>query len=169
MVSYNGNGVRTLVRASMIAALYAGLTLALSPVSYGPVQFRISELLTVLPAISAPSVWGLAAGCFIANIFSPYGWVDMLFGTCATLSAALLSRLFRGVTFKGVPLLSFLMPVICNAVIIGAEITLFTEGADLLLFGWSALTVGLGEAAVCYGAGVPFWLLITKTKLKRFI
>ena len=113
------------VQAAVIAALYAGLTYAASilNVAYGSIQFRFSEALTILAAISPAAIPGLTIGCFLGNITSPYGIIDILCGTAATFIAAVLSYKTRNVKFKSLPLLSAFFPVIANAVIFGLEIT----------------------------------------------
>lgn len=85
-------GTLYLVRTAVIAALYFVLTIVAAPIAYGPLQFRIGEALTLLPIIFPSAVPGLALGCFLANIFSPYAWADMVFGTLATLSASLITN-----------------------------------------------------------------------------
>ena len=84
-----------LVQAAVIAALYAALTLFLAPISFSGNQFRVAEALTLLPVITPAAIPGLAVGCIIGNITSPYGIVDIIFGTCATLLAAVCTRLTR--------------------------------------------------------------------------
>ena len=81
---------RFIVRSSVIAALYAALTLVLALVAYGPVQFRVSEALTILPLFFPEAIPGLFVGCFIANI--PSGLWDMVIGSAATLIAAVATR-----------------------------------------------------------------------------
>ncbi len=81
---------RTISRQAIIAALYAVITLSGFGLSYGPVQFRYSELLTWLAFWDPKNIIGLSVGCFIANITSPYGIIDMVVGTTGTLLAALL-------------------------------------------------------------------------------
>ncbi len=157
-----------IVTGALIAAAYAGLTF-LSNVfglAYGPIQFRISEVLTILPVFTPAAIPGLTIGCFIANIAS-FNMLDMIFGTLATLIAAILTYLFRNVRFKGIPLLSMLPPVLVNAVIIGLEIDFFflEEGATLWGFFLSAVEVGLGELGVCYVVGIPFFLLVRKLRI----
>lgn len=112
--------------AALIAAAYAGLNFLgnVFGLSYGPIQLRLSEVLTVLPLFTPAAIPGLTIGCFIANIGS-FNALDMLFGTLATLIAAVLTYLFRNIKFKRLPLLSLLPPVIVNAVIIGLEIAFF--------------------------------------------
>ena len=85
--------VRFLVEAAVIAALYTVLTyLAVAMnLAYGPIQFRFSEALTILPVFTPAAIPGLALGCFLSNLASPLGIVDWVFGTLATLLAAMLS------------------------------------------------------------------------------
>ncbi|MEE1012633.1 MAG: QueT transporter family protein [Acutalibacteraceae bacterium] len=156
-----------LVYGAIIAAFYAAATVLISPISYGAVQFRLSEALTVLSVFTPAAVPGLTIGCIIANLASPYGIWDILFGSAATLLAALSARKLRHITFKGLPLLSIIMPVIFNAIIVGAEIAILTPGdsAKFAVFALSALQVGAGELAVCLLGGIPLYYAVKKIKL----
>ena len=150
--------VRFLTQAAMIAALYAVLTYAAAAVNlaYGAVQFRFSEALTVLPVFTPAAIPGLAVGCFLANLGSPLGLVDWIFGTGATLLAAVGTWMARKIQIKGVPVLAPLPPVVCNMVLVGAELALFypAEGMGFwAAYGFNALTVGIGEAAACFILG----------------
>jgi uncharacterized membrane protein len=91
----------------------------------------------------------------------------MVFGTLATLIAAILTRMFKDIKFKGLPLLSLFPPVIVNAIIIGLEIAIFLLPDGLSLYGFliSALEVGIGQLIVCYALGILFYLTVQKTKL----
>ncbi|MBR5190814.1 MAG: QueT transporter family protein, partial [Clostridia bacterium] len=115
------------VESAIIAAIYAGLTYlaGILGVAYGGIQFRFSEALTILAVFSPAAIPGLTIGCFLGNITSPYGIVDIICGTLATLIAAVLSYKTRNIKFKDLPLLSAIFPVLSNAIIIGLEITLF--------------------------------------------
>lgn len=165
----NNKKILHLVHGAMIAALYAAATYLCSvfAIAYGPVQFRLSEALTVLSVFTPAAVPGLTIGCIIANLASPYGIWDIVFGSLATLLAAVTARKFRHIKIKGLPLLSILMPVIFNAVIVGTEISLLTpaESSKLAVFAVSALEVGAGELAVCLLGGIPLFYAIGKTKL----
>lgn len=157
--------IEFIVTGALIAAAYVGLTFLSNVFSlaYGPVQFRISEVLTLLPIFTTAAIPGVTIGCFIANIAS-FNLLDMLFGTAATLIAAILTYFLRNIKFKGLPLLAMLPPVIINAVVIGLEIAFFflPEGYSFMGFVISGLQVGLGELAVCYVLGIPFYLIIKK-------
>ena len=87
--------VRALTRAGMIAALYIVLTMIFQPISFGPVQFRISEALTILPALTVDAVPGLFIGCVLANLLGHGVWFDVLFGSLATLIAAIFAYKWR--------------------------------------------------------------------------
>ncbi len=154
------------VLAAVIAAIYAAFTYlaAFLGVAYGPVQFRFSEALTILPVFTPAAIPGLAVGCLLGNLMSSVGAIDLVFGTAATLLAAICTRGLAKYTLKGVPVLATLPPVLFNAVLIGAEITLFlTPGAGWAGFWLSAAQVGLGQLAVCVGLGLPLWRVIHKT------
>ena len=156
--------------AAVVAAAYAALTLALAPNSYGAVQFRVSEALTVLPFFMPCTVWGLFVGCILANVYTG-SVLDIVFGSLATLLAALLTARFgrRGNTVKN-RLLGCLMPVVFNAVIVGAVLTwgyLIRPVPDpLASYLFNALSVGIGEAAVLYLLG--YTLLRQLPKIRDF-
>lgn len=151
-----GMSVRALCLSAVIAALYAALTLGFQAISYGAVQFRVSEAMTLLPVLFPEAVPGLAVGCLISNLFNPMGTTvyDIVFGTLATLIAAVLTHRIKGnVWLRALP------PVISNAVIVGLVLT-YAYGIDMLWM--NMLTVGLGEAVVCYVLGVPLIKVLEK-------
>ena len=156
--------INFVITGALIAAAYAGLTY-LSNVfglAYGPIQLRISEVLTLLPIFTPAAIPGLTIGCFIANIGS-FNAADLVFGTAATLAAAILTRALRNIKIKGLPLLAMLPPVIVNAVIIGFEIALFMlDNFSFWGFIISGIEVGIGELIVCYVFGIPFYLVMDK-------
>ena len=86
---------RSLAEAGAIAALYVALTMAVPSISFGSVQLRLSEMLTLLPVLTFSAVPGLAVGCFLSNLLglaigaNVAGAWDLLIGTGATLAAAL--------------------------------------------------------------------------------
>ena len=154
----NSRKLFRLAVTAIIAAAYAALTILLAPISYGPLQFRVSEALTALPFLMPGAVWGIFVGCVLANLFTG-SVLDIIFGSLATLLAGLLTAWYgkRGNSVKN-RLLGCLMPVLFNAVIVGAVLNWgygFQEFPDsaLLSYGFNALTVGLGEAGVLYLLG----------------
>ena len=156
---------RDLARAAVIAAAYAALAW-LSNVfglAFPSIQFRLSEALCVLPCRDhRAAVPGLAVGCLITNLLSPYGLLDLVIGTLATLLAALWSGRCRSAWTAAVP------PVVCNALIVGAMLAWQVTGFSAAfagLFAYNALTVGAGEAAVCFLLGVPLLHALEKRAL----
>ena len=140
---------RDLSLAAIIAAVYAVLTLILPIPPFTGIQVRLSEALTVLPFLFPAAAPGLVIGCFIANMFSPYA-LDMVFGTAATLIACIMTQHMPNRYLAPLP------PVICNAVIVGAEIAWFETGftsAFWPAYAFNAFTVGFGELLACYILG----------------
>ncbi len=151
---------RRLTLAALIAAIYTTATLILPIPQYLGVQFRVAEAMTVLPFLFPEAVVGLTVGCFLANLLGSPIMLDWIFGTLATLLAALWTRRMPNLWLAALP------PVICNAVIVGAEIAWFVVqdgGAFWPAYGLNALTVGLGEAAACYILGVPLARLLGRS------
>lgn len=126
---------KTFTRVAMIAAIYTVISLVLAPITYGPIQVRIAEALTLLPLIYTPSIYGVTIGCFLTNLIgaitgvNPTGIMDSIIGTTATLLAALGTYYFRNHKIHGIPVLSILMPVLFNFIFIGMELSylLFPE------------------------------------------
>lgn len=150
------SNTKKLVLTALIAAAYAVTTLAIAPFSFGAIQFRASEVLTILPVFTPYAIPGLAVGCFIANIFSPFGIIDMVFGTIATLIAAVLGYLVRNIKVKGFPVFAPLFAVISNGVIIGA-VTAIMANLDFNGFLINLGLISLSEAISCYILGIPFY------------
>ena len=140
--------LRSLVISALIAAVYTVLSLILAPLTFGALQCRVSEILTILPAFCPAAVLGLTVGCLLTNLAS-FLPLDLIFGTLATLLSALLSFAFRRIRIKGYPVLSALCPVVINAGVIGAELTLYSGAFSFGTFAVSALSVGAGEAVAC--------------------
>ena len=137
---------KTLTRAALIASLYAALTLLLQPISYGQIQLRVSEALTLLPVLLPESIPALAVGCLIANVLGGCTLLDIVFGTLATLLAAVCTRLARKNTW-----LAAAMPVLFNGIIVGSVVhAAYSPSIPLFL---CMLSVAAGEAVVCFLLG----------------
>ena len=160
-----------IVKSAVIAALYAIMTVVISPLSYGMVQCRFSESLIMLCAFSPAAIPGLTVGCLVANIFS-FNPVDMICGTTATLLSAVVGYKLRKVKIGGIPWLTPLPAVIFNMIIIGLELSVYLpiEGRGFFIgFLIQALSVFIGQVIACYIFGVPVYILINKTGLKKII
>ena len=155
---------RQLATAGIIAAIYTVLTLVLPIPQYGGVQLRVAEAMTVLPFLFPEAIPGLAVGCFLANLLgSPYV-LDWVFGTLATLLAALWTSKMKNRWLAPLP------PVVCNAVIVGAEIAYFStlDGeAFWPAYAFNAVSVGLGEASACYVLGTLLISMLERTPALR--
>ena len=153
--------LRYLVRAAVIGAVYAAVTLVLAPISYGPLQFRISEALCVLPWFFPEAVPGLAAGCLLANLIGGNGVLDVIFGTLATLLAALCTLWLRK---TGRRWLGCIPPIVFNGVIVGAVLAYVLAPKEEFLHFWLifGLEVAGGEAAVLFVLGLPLLLLLPR-------
>ena len=159
-----------LAQSGVIAAAYVALTLLLQPICFGSVQCRLSEMLTILPVYTPAAVPGLTVGCFLSNLIglssgvNPAGAWDLLFGTVATLSAALLTRWLRGVRWLKMPIAATLPPVIINAVIVGVELFMMYGGFPLYVH---MLLVGAGQVVSCTVGGSLLALTMEKSGLSR--
>ena len=140
------HATRRLARGAVIAALYTALTLLLAPISYGQLQVRLSEALTLLPILLPEAVPALAIGCLLSNILGGCTIFDIVFGTLATLLAALCTRRLRGKFW-----LAAAMPLVFNGVIVGAVVHYCYSPAFPLPL--CMLTVAIGEAIACMIVG----------------
>ena len=158
--------VRDLTLAATVGAIYVvlgyfGNTFNLT---FGVVQCRFAEALTVLPFLNPVTGWGLFVGCVITNLLSPYGPLDMIFGSLTTLAAALLTARCRK------KWLAPAAPVILNAVVIGAVIAFQEVGftaAFSTAFVYHALTIGAGQLLACYGLGMVLLAVLEKSRAFR--
>lgn len=147
-----------LVQASLIAAVYAAITIALAPISYGQIQVRVSEALTILPAFAPAAIPGLFVGCIVANLYGGGGIIDIVFGSLATLFAAYLSYKMPRKLLVPLP------PVIVNGIVVGYILN-YLYGLPLLItMGW----VTIGQIIACYGLGYPLMKILEKYKDKIF-
>ncbi len=157
MMKQSNDRNKSIALSGMVGALYAALTIWLAPMSYGPVQARLAESLTVLPFLFPQTIWGLYFGCMAANIFGGFGLIDIFGGSLITLIAALSTRYLARF---GKPWLAPLPPVILNALGVSLYLHILADMPYLITAGW----IAIGQVISCYGLGLPLlWLL-----LKRF-
>lgn len=147
--------IKKLVTTALVAAIYVTLTLVLGAISYGPIQFRVAEIMVLLPFIKKDYIWGLTIGCFLANIIGPYGVPDIIFGTTATFLSVyavyMTSKMMDGKKYA--LLVSSIWPTVINAIIIGIMLNIFF-GLPLML---SMAQVGFGQFVVITIIGVPLY------------
>ena len=155
--------IRNLTLAALIAAVYAVLTFALPLPPYSGVQLRVAEAMTVLPFLFPAATPGLFVGCIIVNLFSPFP-LDVVCGSAATLIACLLTQRMPSRWLAPLP------PVLCNAVIVGAEIAWYETGLGpgfLQAYAYNAFTVGLGELIACVVLGELLLMALPKVSVLR--
>ena len=154
---------RSITQAAVIAACYTALNLlaaavpALGTLAFGPLQVRLAEGLTVLPFLFPAAVPGLALGCLVSNLLGAAfglggGPLDVLFGTLATLLAALLTARCRRAALAPLP------PVLLNGLVVSGALALTLK----LPYLPTAAAVTLGEALACYGLGYPLLRYLVK-------
>lgn len=158
---------RAIAISAMIAAVYTAVSLALSLASFGAVQFRVAECLTLLPVLSPLGIYGVSVGCLLTNLVgAAMGLtmpVDILFGTLATVIAAVLTRLLRNIRIKKLAIPAALPPVLVNALVIGLELTWLSGSFQWDVFWTCAVSVTLGQVIPCLILGVLLvWILERK-------
>lgn len=146
---------------AMIAAIYVVLVYVFQFLSFSQIQFRIAELLLILIFFDKKNAIGLILGTFLANwFFSPFGWIDVMVGTFASVVAIGLMMLF-----VKKPFIALIFPAVANGIIVGLMIVYF-EGLPVL--SWVSLGimgfVFLGEAVVMYALGLPVYLNLRRNE-----
>lgn len=150
-----------LAYGAAIAAVYTVLTFVFAPISFGPIQFRISEALCVLPYFTPSAVPGLFVGCLLSNLLYAAAPLDVVFGSLATLLGAAGSYALRG--RRG---LVCLPPIIANTVII-PWVLRFAYGSEALI-PFAMITVGIGEILAIGVLGNGLLLVLERYKAPLF-
>ena len=151
--------IKELTHTAVIAALYAFLTYSIYPISYGIIQLRLSEVMTLLAYISPKYRKGLILGCAIANWGSPLGILDVIVGTIATAISV------YGISKTKNLFLATLWPTI-NAVFIAFELYFLSKES----FWYGFFSIAVSELIVVTGIGYPFFkFLLTKEKFISFL
>ena len=152
------NKILYLTQAAMIAAVYVVLTYVFSAFSFGEVQVRIAEALTILPVFTPAAVPGLFVGCLIGNIFGGAILPDIVLGSLATLAGAVGTRLLR----KKKPVFCTLPPILANTIVVPLVLR-YAYGIQMPI-PFMMLTVGIGEVIGCGVLGVLLYELLKKYK-----
>lgn len=150
---------RKIMRLSLIASLYTALSLSLSFISYGNIQFRIAEVLLLLCFFRKDYFISILIGTVLTNFFSPLGLIDIVFGTFASLLSVI------GIMYSKKIWIAIIYPVIFNALIIGLELTYFYKTPFYL----NGVFVGIGELLVMILGVFVFKSIIKSDYLKELI
>lgn len=149
-------------RAGVIAALYVALTYAVFPVASGNIQFRVSEMLTVLPLFYVEAIPALFVGCLVSNLMTG-SVLDIVLGSLITLIAACatyaVGRIFKNPVLRVG--LGGAFPVFLNA--LGLPLIWYWAAGSWEVYYWlnvGYLTASQGViiwalGAVLYGVFVP--------------
>ena len=155
-------GVVFTTQAAMIAAIYVVLTVVFAPFSFGSVQVRIAEALTILPAFTPAAIPGLFVGCLIGNILGGAMLPDIIFGTLATLIGAVFTYILRNQN----KFLAPLPPIVANTVIIPYVLRFaYGEAIPIPLL---MLSIGIGEVISCGVLGMILYITLNKYKHRLF-
>lgn len=147
-----------MTHAAMIAAIYVVLTYIFAPFSFGEVQIRIAEALTILPVFTPAAIPGLFIGCLIGNILGGAILPDIIFGSLATLIGSVFTYMLRDQN----KLLAVLPPIISNTIIVPFVLKL-GYGVNLPI-PFMMLTVGIGEIIGCGVLGLVLYSALSKYK-----
>lgn len=145
-----------LARAALICAIYVVLTV-LPPfyvLSYGPIQLRVAEALTVLPFLYPEAIWGLTLGCLLANLAGNIGIYDVIFGSLLTLAAGYLTSRMPKAWLAPLP------PIFLNAFGVSVYLAFLLK----ISYWYSVAYIMLGESVACLGIGYPLLHLLIKRK-----
>ena len=154
--------VTFLTQAAMIAAIYVVLTYVFAPFSFGEVQIRISEALTILPLFTPAAIPGLFVGCLVGNILGGAILPDIIFGSIATLIGAIGTYMLR----QQKPVFCTLPPIIPNIVIVPFVLR-YGYGVALPI-PFMMLTVGIGEVASCLVLGLVLYTALSRYRNTLF-
>lgn len=163
------NKVKQMCFIALIAGIYASATIMLTPISFGNIQCRVAESLTLLAILCPEAIMGVTLGCAISNAIcvamgaSMIGILDIIVGTLATFLAGVISYKCRNIRIKNIPWISVFAPILFNGIFIGAELAIvLAPNAFWIMFLICGIEVALGEAIACIFVGLPLTLRLEK-------
>ena len=151
-----------ITQAAVIAALYVVLVVIFNYISFGPIQFRVAEALTILPYFTPAAIPGLFIGCILANVIGGAVVWDIIFGSIATLIGAVFTYLLRNKS----KFLAPLPPVLANTIIV-PWVLKYAYGAEEMVW-FMAVTIGIGEILACYVLGMILLFALNKVRRQVF-
>lgn len=152
--------IEFITKAGIIAAAYVVLTMVLAPFSFGEVQVRVSEALTILPLFTPAAIPGLFLGCLLGNFMGGAVVPDIVFGSIATLLGAIGTYLLKGVAKNNREYIGAIPPIIANTLIVPFVLK-YAYGVPLPI-PLMMLTVGIGEVISCGILGTLLAKALTK-------
>lgn len=149
--------MKNLTRIALIAAVYVVLTVVFLPYSFGPVQVRLAECLTVIPYLFPETMWGLFLGCFLANFLGGMGFLDIFIGSLLTLLAGFLTSQVTQAWMAPLP------PILINALGVSGYLAYLLQ----VNYWYSVTWIAVGETIACFGLGYPLLLFLQKRLKER--
>lgn len=147
-----------LLRCAAVAALYFCLTIVLAPISYGPLQFRLSEALVLLPFLYPEATIGLVIGCAFANITSPFGVLDIIVGAVVTGIAGYMTSKIKNIWLAPLP------PIVLNAVFLPIVWSIVGTPEIYII---NLLSLLASQSVVIYALGVPLTKAIKRLDSRK--
>lgn len=151
--------VTYMLQAAMVAAIYVVLVVIFDYWSFGPIQFRVAEALTILPFFTPAAIPGLFIGCLLANFLGGAILADIIFGSLATLIGAVGTYMFSRIKAKW---LAPIPPIVANTIIVPFVLKYGYGAEEAVPF--MMLTVGVGEVIVCGILGMILLFILQKYK-----
>ncbi|MGR3741711.1 QueT transporter family protein [Companilactobacillus sp. DQM5] len=157
---------RDLIQTSIVAGIYIAISLLLTPFSYGPVQFRIAEMLNHFAIFDKKYIWALTGGCLVVNLFSPLAVVDVVFGTLGTLVMTFISYLLSKYV-KSLKLKLTVSTITCTIFMwsIALELHIVSKIPFWMTYG----TVALGELGSMVIGAVLIYLINKRINIKEML
>ena len=146
-------------KMAVVTGVYVAVTIVLSVISFGAIQFRLAEMFNFLPLFNKRYTIAVTLGVAIANLASPLGIVDVLFGSVSTLIVLLICR---AVT-KRITSLKKKMIVTTLMFTVAGQLTFFYQAP--FFFNW--LIIGLGELLSMSLGGILIYLVNKRIDLTK--
>lgn len=151
--------LKMITQGALIAAMYVALTYVFQPISFGAIQVRIAEALTILPIFTPAAIPGLFIGCVLGNTLGGAVAWDIVFGSLATLIGAIFTYLLR----KKHPLIGTVPPIVSNTLIVPfvLKYAYQVEMSIPLLM----LTILVGEVISCGAIGGLLGIALKRSRV----
>lgn len=164
--------LKTITTSALIAAVYAISTYICSifGLSFGVIQLRFSEALMILALFTPAAIPGLSIGCLLANLASPFGFLDIILGTIATLISVVLMRLFKNITLFSIPVISLVIPALINAAFLPLVFAFSSLQANFFEVYFTYVSyIFVGEFISCFIFGTALYLGMKKLKISKYL
>ncbi|HHT68597.1 MAG TPA: QueT transporter family protein [Limnochordia bacterium] len=146
-----------LTRAGIIAGIYIILVFVFQAISFGPIQFRVAEALTLLPMVYPEAIGGIYVGVLLSNILGGQGPWDVFGGSAVSLLAAYLTYRYRG------RWIGYASPILLNAFLVGLYLWYIL---DVPAYWPLVLSIGIGQAVVVLSLGIPLLRFVQRNQDK---